>query len=47
MLFYLGYYDLYHPHATKFKFWWIAAVAQWIKALAPEGWVFESQPRQT
>ena len=27
----------------------IAALAQWIKALAPqaEGWVFETQPRQT
>ena len=26
-----------------------AAVAQWVRALAPEaeGWVFESQPRQT
>ena len=27
----------------------IAAVVQWVRALAPqaEGWVFESQPRQT
>ena len=24
-----------------------AAVAQWVRALAPQGWVFESQPRQT
>ena len=28
---------------------WTAAVAQWLRALAPqaEGWVFESKPRQT
>ena len=27
----------------------VAAVAQWVRALAPqaEGWVFESNPRQT
>ena len=28
---------------------WTAAMAQWVRALTPhtEGWVFESQPRQT
>ena len=35
--------------AVDFTYARAAAVAQWIRALAPqaEGWVFESRPRQT